>query len=213
MQNKDLQKSTFYLKYGKRIFDIFISLTGLIILSPFLVVIVLSIKFFDKGPIFYKQDRVGQNFEHFQLIKFVTMKVAGFSSGPLITRSNDERITKIGKILRKFKLDEIPQIFNVLKGEMSVVGPRPEVGKFVNLFKEDYKEILKVKPGMASETVIVFRDEERILAQFKDLEQGYIEEVLPKKISIDRDYVRNISFLKDCRIFILTFLRVIYFRK
>jgi lipopolysaccharide/colanic/teichoic acid biosynthesis glycosyltransferase len=94
-----------------------------------------------------------------------------------------------------------------------VVGPRPEVEKFVNLFKEDYKEILKVKPGMASEAVIIFRDEERILTQFNDLEEAYIKEVLPKKISIDKDYVRNISFLRDCRIFILTFLRVIYFRR
>jgi lipopolysaccharide/colanic/teichoic acid biosynthesis glycosyltransferase len=213
MQNKDLQKSIFYFKYGKRIFDIIMSLTGLIILSPLFVVIALSIKLFDKSSVFYKQDRVGQNFEHFQLIKFRTMKVSGSNSGPLITTSNDERITKIGKVLRKFKLDEMPQIFNVLKGELSVVGSRPEVEKFVNLFKEDYKEILKVKPGMASEAVIVFRDEERILTQFNDLEEAYIKEVLPKKISIDKDYVRNISFLRDCRIFLLTFLRVIYFRR
>jgi lipopolysaccharide/colanic/teichoic acid biosynthesis glycosyltransferase len=213
MQSKKMMNKTFYVKYGKRIFDLVVSLVGLIILWPVFLLSAVLIKIFDKGPIFYKQDRVGQNFKHFKLIKFRTMKVDCSNSGPLITKSNDQRITRVGKFLRKFKLDEMPQIFNVLKGEMSVVGPRPEVEKFVNLFKDDYEEILKVKPGMASETIIFFRDEEEILSQFENVEEGYIKEVLPRKISIDKDYISNINFLRDCKIFIFTFLRVIYFRK
>ena len=213
MQSKKMMNKTFYVKYGKRIFDLVVSLVGLIILWPVFLLSAVLIKIFDKGPIFYKQDRVGQNFKHFKLIKFRTMKADCSNSGPLITKSNDQRITRVGKFLRKFKLDEMPQIFNVLKGEMSVVGPRPEVEKFVNLFKDDYEEILKVKPGMASETIIFFRDEEETLSQFENVEEGYIKEVLPRKISIDKDYIRNINFLRDCKIFIFTFLRVIYFRK
>jgi len=193
-----------YKKYGKRIFDIIASLFGLILLTPFLIIIIVWIKLSSKGPVFYVQKRVGVGFREFDMYKFRSMVVDAEKKGPSITSGDDPRITKIGKILRKTKIDELPQLFNVLKGDMSLVGPRPEVMKFVSQKKEEYKKVLSVKPGITDNAAIVYRDEEKIMEQFEDKEKGYIQEVLPKKIELYFQYIDNISFVNDIKLILQT---------
>ncbi len=199
----------FYINRGKRFLDIVISLISLVMLSPLFFFIMILIRFEDKGPVFFLQERVGKDFKKFKIIKFRTMVVDAPRRGLAITKKSDPRITKVGGILRKFKIDELPQIINILKGDMSVVGPRSEIPKYVEMFREDFKEVLKVRPGMAGYTIIKFRNEEKILEKYDNLEEGYIKEVLPQKLALDKEYVKNISFLNDIRIFLLTFLKVI----
>ncbi len=203
-------QNSFYLKYGKRLFDFFASLIGIIILSPMFLIIAILIKLYDRGPVFFKQKRIGQNFKPFYIYKFRTMIVNAEKMGPSITKGGDPRITPLGRVLRKFKLDEFPQLFNVLKGEMSLVGPRPEVEKYVNLFKEEYKQILQVKPGITDYASIYFRDEEAILKNYVNPEEGYVKEVLPQKIKFYKKYLKDISFFTDLRLIFLTFWRIIY---
>ncbi|SFV74679.1 Undecaprenyl-phosphate galactosephosphotransferase [hydrothermal vent metagenome] len=193
-----------YKKYGKRIFDIIASLFGLILLTPFLIIIIVWIKLSSKGPVFYVQKRVGVGFREFDMYKFRSMVVDAEKKGPSVTSGDDPRITKIGKILRKTKIDELPQLFNVLKGDMSLVGPRPEVMKFVSQKKEEYKKVLSVKPGITDNAAIVYRDEEKIMEQFEDKEKGYIQEVLPKKIELYFQYIDNISFVNDIKLILQT---------
>jgi lipopolysaccharide/colanic/teichoic acid biosynthesis glycosyltransferase len=197
-------QDNFYTKYGKRIFDFIASLIGLILLSPFLVIIGILIKISDKGPIFYRSKRIGQNFKPFYLLKFRTMVVNAEELGPSITKGGDQRITKIGKFLRKTKLDELPQLWNVVKGELSLVGPRPEVEKYISFYKDDYKEILKIRPGITDYAAIKFRNEEEILAKFEDVEKAYIENVLPEKIKLYKTYLNEIGFLTDLKIIFKT---------
>jgi len=193
-------QDNFYTKYGKRIFDFIASLIGLILLSPFLVIIGVLVKISDKGPVFYRSKRVGQNFKPFYLLKFRTMVVNAEELGPSITKGGDQRITKIGKFLRKYKLDELPQLWNVVKGELSLVGPRPEVEKYISFYKDDYKEILKIRPGITDYAAIKFKNEEEILAKFEDVEKAYIENVLPEKIKLYKTYLNEIGFLTDLKI-------------
>jgi lipopolysaccharide/colanic/teichoic acid biosynthesis glycosyltransferase len=197
-------QDNFYIKYGKRIFDFIASLIGLILLSPFLVIIGVLVKISDKGPVFYRSKRVGQNFKPFYLLKFRTMVVNAEELGPSITKGGDQRITKIGKFLRKTKLDELPQLWNVVKGELSIVGPRPEVEKYISFYKDDYKEILKIKPGITDYAAIKFKNEEEILAKFEDVEKAYIENVLPEKIKLYKTYLNEIGFLTDLKIIFKT---------
>jgi len=197
-------QDNFYTKYGKRIFDFIASLIGLILLSPFLVIIGVLVKISDKGPVFYRSKRVGQNFKPFYLLKFRTMVVNAEELGPSVTKGGDQRITKIGKFLRKTKLDELPQLWNVIKGELSLVGPRPEVEKYISFYKDDYKEILKIRPGITDYAAIKFRNEEEILAKFEDLEKAYIENVLPEKIKLYKTYLNEIGFLTDLKIIFKT---------
>lgn len=202
-------QDNFYSKYGKRIFDFVSALLCLVLLSPFFLLMSAIIKLTDKGPIFFRQVRVGQNFKLFKLVKFRTMIPDAEKYGPVITAENDSRITKIGKFLRKFKLDELPQLINVLKGEMSLVGPRPEVPKYVEMFKAEYEEILKIKPGITDYATIEFRDEEKTLAKYDNAEDGYIKKVLPKKIELYKKYLREQSFLTDFKLIILTLWKII----
>jgi len=202
-------QNSFYTRYGKRIFDFTASLFGLIILSPFLLVVGILIYLSDGRPVFFKQRRIGKDFIPFDFIKFRTMIVNKEGSGPLVTQGNDPRITSLGKFLRKTKIDELPQLINVLKGEMSIVGPRPEVEKYVMMFKEEYKEILRVKPGITDYATIEFRDEETILDQYRDVEEGYIKEVLPRKIELYKKYISEIGFLTDIKLILKTLLRII----
>jgi lipopolysaccharide/colanic/teichoic acid biosynthesis glycosyltransferase len=197
-------QDNFYTKYGKRIFDFIASLIGLILLSPFLVIIGVLVKISDKGPVFYRSKRVGQNFKPFYLLKFRTMVVNAEELGPSVTKGGDQRITKIGKFLRKTKLDELPQLWNVVKGELSLVGPRPEVEKYISFYKDDYKEILKIRPGITDYAAIKFRNEEEILAKFEDVEKAYIENVLPEKIKLYKTYLNEIGFLTDLKIIFKT---------
>jgi lipopolysaccharide/colanic/teichoic acid biosynthesis glycosyltransferase len=201
--------NNFYTKYGKRIFDVVASIIGLIVLLPVFIVIAILIKLNDKGPIFYKQKRIGQNFKPFELLKFRTMVVNADKIGPAVTKDGDQRITKIGKFLRKTKLDELPQIWNVIRGDMSIVGPRPEVEKYIQYYKDDYKEILKFKPGITDYATIKYRSEEEILSKYNDTESAYIEYVLSEKIKLYKTYIKKISFLTDLKIIFWTLWRIV----
>ena len=209
MQQKACNYSGFYSSYGKRLFDFIAGLTGLILLSPLFIVIGLAIKLTDTGPVFYKQIRTGQNFKPFYLIKFRSMVANEDKLGSMLTAKGDPRITGIGKFLRKTKLDELPQLINVIKGDMSFVGPRPEVEKYVLLFKEEYNDILKVKPGITDYAAIEFRDEEEVLKSFENHEDGYIKEVLPIKIKLYKKYIKNKGFITDVRLVFLSLWRVV----
>ena len=190
-----------YKKYGKRVFDIVLSLIGLVVLSPLFIAVAIVIKATSKGSIFYVQKRVGENFEEFNLYKFRSMREG---KGLQITSKDDPRITKIGKVIRKTKIDELPQLLNVLKGDMSLVGPRPEVRKYVDIKEKEYKKILSIKPGITDNAAIEFRDEEEILSKYKDKERAYIEEILPKKIELYNKYIDNISLQNDIKLILKT---------
>lgn len=197
-----------YIKFGKRVFDIAATIVGSIILLPVIFPIALWIKLSSKGPLFYIQKRVGKNFEEFDLYKFRSMIVDADKVGPSITSGDDPRITRVGIIIRRTKIDELPQLLNVLKGDMSLVGPRPEVMKFVEEKKEAYKKVLSVQPGITDNAAIEFRDEETIMEQFEDKEKAYLDIVLPQKIELYYEYIDNISFLSDVKLILKT-LKVI----
>lgn len=193
-----------YKKSGKRVFDIVASLIGLLLLSPLFIIIALWVKLSSNGPVFFTQKRVGRDFKEFNLYKFRSMFVGADSQGPGVTSSDDNRITKIGRFIRKTKIDELPQLLNVLKGEMSLLGPRPELKKFVDAYSEEYKKVLSVKPGITDNAAIEFRNEEEIMLQYQDKERAYIDIVLPQKIKLYYDYIDNISFLNDTKLLLHT---------
>ena len=192
----------------KRIFDITLSLFGLIILLPFMLIIAIFIKIDSKGSIFFKQIRVTKGGREFKILKYRTMRV-GSDKYSQITVGKDERITKIGSFLRKYKLDEIPQLINVLIGDMSLVGPRPEVPKYVVLYTDEQKEILKVRAGITDYASIEFSDENDLLALEKDPEKAYIEKIMPKKIELNKKYLSEISILTDIKIILLTIKKIL----
>jgi hypothetical protein len=192
----------------KRIFDITLSLFGLIILLPFMLIIAILIKFDSKGPIFFKQIRVTKGGREFKILKYRTMRV-GSDKYSQITVGKDERITKIGSFLRKYKLDEIPQLINVLIGDMSLVGPRPEVPKYVALYTDEQKEILKVRAGITDYASIEFSNENDLLALEEDSEKAYIEKIMPKKIELNKKYLSEISMLTDIKIILLTIKKIL----
>ena len=192
----------------KRIFDITLSLFGLIILLPFMLIIAILIKFDSKGTIFFKQIRVTKDGKEFKIFKYRTTKV-GSDKYSQITVGQDDRITKIGSFLRKYKLDEIPQLINVLIGDMSLVGPRPEVPKYVALYTDEQKEILKVRAGITDYASIEFSNENDLLALEKDSEKAYIEKIMPKKIELNKKYLSEISMLTDIRIILLTIKKIL----
>ena len=197
-----------YLIIGKRLFDIVATVFGGLLLIPIILPIAIWIKISSKGPLFYIQKRVGKDFIEFDLYKFRSMIVDADKVGPSVTSGDDPRITKVGAIIRKTKIDELPQLLNVLKGDMSLVGPRPEVMKFVSKKKDEYKKVLSVKPGITDNAAIEFRDEETIMEQYEDKEKAYIDFVLPKKIELYYKYIDNISLIGDIKLILRT-LRVI----
>ena len=190
----------------KRLFDIFFSSIGLLILSPLFVIVALLIKSDSEGPIFFRQERIGKNYKPFRIYKFRTMTVDAEKKGSLITACTDNRITKIGKFLRKYKIDELPQLINVLKGEMSFVGPRPEVKEYVQLFNSDYKRLLKIRPGIIDPASIKYSNEEDILSLSKDFEEDYIKMILPEKIKLSLQYADNHNFIIDLKLILKTIL-------
>ena len=191
----------------KRIFDLLASTIGLIILSPLFLLISLAIKLESKGKIFYLQKRVGLNGREFKLIKFRSMYENSDKKG-LLTIGNDNRITKVGKFLRKYKLDELPQLINVIKGEMSIVGPRPEVRKYVELYTEEQKKVLSVKPGITEFASIEYRNENELLAKSKNPEKTYIEKIMPQKLDLNLKYVRERGMIIDLKIIFLTLKKI-----
>jgi lipopolysaccharide/colanic/teichoic acid biosynthesis glycosyltransferase len=181
----------------KRAFDIFASGIGLILLSPLLLPAAVLVKLTSRGPVLFRQERMGRGGRPFFIFKFRTMVADAPRLGGQITAGDDPRITKIGKFLRKTKLDELPQLFNVLRGDMSLVGPRPEVRKYVEMFAADYEEILRVRPGITDLASIKYRDEAAVLGAATDPNRAYVEAVLPEKIRLAKEYVRRQSFFLD----------------
>jgi lipopolysaccharide/colanic/teichoic acid biosynthesis glycosyltransferase len=194
----------------KRLFDILFSFIGLLFLQPLFVLIATMIKVDSQGPVFFRQRRVGKNFRRFVIYKFRTMVVDAEKKGLRITSGGDHRITRAGRILRKFKVDELPQLFNVLKGDMSLVGPRPEVEEYVKLYEEDYREILKRRPGITDVSSIIFREEEAVLRNQVDPEGYYKKILLPEKIKLAREYIENSSFLYDLKLILNTLHKIFY---
>jgi lipopolysaccharide/colanic/teichoic acid biosynthesis glycosyltransferase len=195
----------------KRLFDIFISGIGLLILLPLLVALTFLVKLSSTGPIFYRATRIGRDGVPFKLYKFRSMLVDANKLGPGITVSGDTRITRIGRYLRRTKLDELAQLFNVLKGDMSLVGPRPEDPRYVALYSQEQKQVLVVRPGITSPASIYYHDEEHLLRQ-ADWENQYIQQVMPAKIAIDLNYVRTRNVMTDLLIIFRTF-RSLFSRK
>lgn len=200
---------TFYARIGKRIFDLILSIPSLIILSPVYLLSAILIKLDTRGPVLFSQDRVGRNGKPFRLYKFRTMVKDAANIGPPVTTADDPRITKTGRLLRKFKVDEMLQVINIVKGDMSVIGPRPEIKKYVDMFKEDYEQVLRIKPGMTDYALIAFRNEEDILSRFHDVEEGYVKEVLPEKIRLYKEYMAEMNLLTDIRIFFGTIWEIL----
>jgi len=210
--NYDLFEIDEYLKRRKgqliikRGFDIVFSFLGLLVLSPLFLVISLLIKTGSTGPIFFKQVRVGKDGKEFKIVKFRTMEVGAEKKGKQLTVGQDRRITKEGRWLRKYKLDELPQLINVLVGEMSLVGPRPEVPKYVAYYNNYQRNILKVKPGITDLASIEFRSENEILGRSHDPEKTYIEEIMPAKFELNLKYIKNMSLFNDLKIILKTIL-------
>ena len=193
----------------KRGIDILFSLIGLICLFPFFIFISFFIFITSKGGVFSVQLRVGKNNKDFKLYKFRTMFLNSDNKGLLTVGNNDKRITKLGYYLRKNKLDELPQLINVLNGTMSLVGPRPEVRKYVNLYNSEQKSILDVKPGITDLASIMYYNENEILANSVNPEQTYINEIMPIKLEINKKYINEMSLLTDFKIIFKTFMKLI----
>ena len=193
----------------KRCFDIVLSFAGLLLLGPLMLLCAILVKLTSKGPVLFCQTRVGRDFRKFTIFKFRTMAERNFESGAQVTVDGDSRITPVGWFLRKTKLDETPQLWNVLTGSMSFVGPRPEVEKYVEMFSDEYRTLLQVPPGITGVASIAFRHEERILASRPDPQQAYVDEVLPAKIRLEKGYVRRSSVWLDLRLIFLTFAVVL----
>lgn len=194
----------------KRLFDIVFSIFGLVLISPILIFISISIKLNSRGPIFYSQVRIGKNHIKFELLKFRTMVENADKGGLLTVGSRDSRVTKIGYYLRKFKLDELPQLLNIVKGEMSFVGPRPEVEKYVNLYNQEQLKVLNVKPGLTDFASIEYMDENAILAKSNNPEQSYIQEVMPEKLKLNAKYIEQQSLFTDLKIILKTLKKIVF---
>lgn len=193
----------------KRFFDLVLSVLGLLVFLPVFAVIAIFIVADSRGGVFYKQERVGRNGSVFKIFKFRTMRPDSASGGLLTVGSRDSRITNVGYFLRKYKLDELPQLINVMKGEMSFVGPRPEVKKYTDLYTNEQKKVLSVRPGITDYASIKFRNESDLLAQSDHPEQLYIEEIMPEKLKLNLKYIENYNVFKDIWIIINTFATVI----
>lgn len=203
-----LKKKRFSL-FLKRCFDITASALGLLFLMiPFLIIAII-IKATSKGPVFFRQVRVGKDGKEFRIYKFRTMVVDAEKKGMQITVGADSRITGIGKFLRKTKVDELPQLINVLKGQMSFVGPRPEVPRYVAMYSDYQRNILRIKPGITELASIVYRDENEVLAQSEDPEKTYIEDIMPKKIGLNIEYMKKLGFWYDLKLIFMTFAAIL----
>ncbi|HEY8831159.1 MAG TPA: sugar transferase [Gemmatimonadaceae bacterium] len=189
---------------GKRTLDIFLAVVGLLLLWPLFLLIAALIKAEDGGPVFFCQTRVGLGGTPFNIWKFRTMVPNAERLGPALTSSGDPRITRVGARLRKAKLDELPQLFNVLMGEMSLVGPRPEVSKYVRMYTSEQRAVLDLMPGVTDKASIVFADEGLRLAGAEEPECHYVERIMPEKIRLNLEYARDATVLNDLRVILAT---------
>ena len=194
----------------KRFFDILFSFLSLTFLLPVFVIISLLIVLNSKGGVFYSQLRVGKNQKDFKLVKFRTMFTGSEKKGLLTVGKSDSRITSTGKWLRKSKLDELPQLLNILKGEMSFVGPRPEVRRYVDLYDKKQRQVLSVRPGLTDYASIEYVNENEILAKYTDPEKAYIETIMPAKLKLNMKYIREKNLLVDLKIIFRTIGKIFY---
>jgi lipopolysaccharide/colanic/teichoic acid biosynthesis glycosyltransferase len=192
-----------------RILDVLLSVLGLIALLPFLFLIGLVIKLSSRGQIFYKQSRIGLNGAEFIVYKFRSMRLKSDKLGLITVGGRDPRVTSVGYYLRKYKLDELPQLINVLIGDMSLVGPRPEVKKYVDLYTVEQKRVLTIRPGITDWASINYRDENEILGQSIDPEKDYIEKVMPDKLKYNLIYIENYSYVEYFKIIGLTLWHIV----
>lgn len=223
MKNKEVKKYYEYLQkrkvslFIKRVFDIFASILGLIFFSPIMIILGIAIKLDSKGPVFFKQERITTNNRKFKIYKFRTMVQNADKIGSLVTVGNDNRITKVGKFIRKFRLDEFPQLINVLKGDMSFIGTRPEVEKYVDAYTDEMKATLLMKAGITSMTSILYKDEADIMNKYtkkgKTADEAYIKYVLPQKMKYNIEYIEKFNVLYDFKIAVYTVLAVLGLKK
>lgn len=192
-----------------RFFDFFFTVLGLIILSPLFLIVAIWIKLDSSGPVFYKQTRVGRNNKDFKLLKFRSMVTDADKKGLITVGGRDPRVTQSGYFIRKYKLDELPQLLNVLIGDMSLVGPRPEVRKYVNLYNETQRKVLSVKPGITDYASIEYIDENEILGKAENPENVYIEQIMPEKIKYNMKYIQNRSVKEYFKIIFLTIGKIV----
>ena len=193
----------------KRIFDIVASGFGLLVMSPVFLILAIWIKLDSKGPVFYRQVRVGRKDRDFRIFKFRSMRVGADKMGLITVGGHDPRVTRSGYFIRKYKLDEFPQLINVFIGDMSLVGPRPEVRKYVDLYTSEQMQVLDVRPGVTSLASIRYRNENELLEKVEDSDQYYINVVMQDKLAIDLEYIRNVSFGYDIRLVFQTFWEII----
>lgn len=191
----------------KWLFDKSVAAIGILVLSPVFFIVAIAIWATDRGPILYKQQRVGKNQQPFTLYKFRSMRVQP-DNNQLLTIGNDSRITPIGRFIRQYKIDELPQLFNVLNGSMSLVGPRPEVAKYVNLYSTSQLKVLSVKPGITDWASIKYSNESELLAKAENPEEFYVSTIMPDKLTLNLEYIKNQSFFLDVKIVINTIFKV-----
>ena len=192
-----------------RFYDIFFSLLGMIVLSPLLLVLYVAIRLESRGGGFYCQQRVGKDGRDFRLYKFRSMRVGSDKKGLLTVGGRDPRVTRVGAFIRKYKLDELPQLFNVLKGDMSLVGPRPEVRKYVDLYTPEQRKVLSVRPGITDYASIEYMDENTILGQAEDPDKAYVDQIMPDKIRYNMKYIEHRSVKEYFKVVFLTLVHII----
>jgi lipopolysaccharide/colanic/teichoic acid biosynthesis glycosyltransferase len=197
---------------AKRILDIIGAALGLLLLLPIFLVVALLIKLDSSGPVFFRQERMGKGFRPFFIFKFRTMAQDSSDKRSPLTVGADPRITRVGRFLRKTKIDELPQLINVLKGEMTFVGPRPEVRRFVELFREDYEEILKVRPGVTDIASLKYQDEAEVIGRFQNPEEEYVARILPDKIRLAKEYIERSSISFDLGLILKTLPKLLGFK-
>ena len=194
--------ATRYPEWLKRAFDLLLSIALAIVLLPLGLLVAFAVRLNSPGPALFRQQRVGKNGQLFRLYKFRSMRIG--DSGITVTAEGDSRITSLGRFLRHLKIDELPQLINVIKGDMSLVGPRPEVPEYVERYTPEQREVLTIRPGITGPAQLEFRDEEKLLAGRPDVKSFYLSEVMPRKLEIDRQYVRERSLILDIKILLRT---------
>ena len=193
---------------AKRLFDIVSSGIGLLCLAPVFVVMAIWIKLDSRGPVFYRQTRVGRYGRDFRIFKFRSMRVGSDKGRQITVGERDPRITRFGYFIRRYKIDELPQLINVFLGDMSIVGPRPEVRKYVDLYSEEQRKVFQVRPGITDLASIKYRNENELLSQADDPDTYYIDVIMPDKLAINLEYIRHQSFMGDIKIIFNTLFKI-----
>lgn len=193
----------------KRLFDLISSLLVLIVLSPIILIISLFIVLDSKGGVFYKQERIGKNGNPFLLYKFRSMRTGSDKKGLITVGASDNRTTSVGRFIRKYKLDELPQLINIIKNDMSVVGPRPEVNKYVKLYSKEQLRVLEAKPGLTDLASLAYINENEVLGKAEDPEKTYIEEIMPAKLKLNLEYIEKQNIAFDLKIIFRTIVSIV----